>query len=140
MKMGEVAILVLLQRHTSIPVPAVYVWGTADHNVLGLGPFILMQVVEGVSGIHLCTPAVELLHEDISEANLELLFRRFARYQLELFNLSFDSLGSLPLSVGGLGAPTQPLIWKAHEILHRGGIDTIGNYAVSPPPPRGHLY
>ncbi|KAH6641276.1 hypothetical protein F5144DRAFT_126666 [Chaetomium tenue] len=130
----EAATLSLLRRQTSIPVPAVYVWGTADHNILGLGPFILMQVVDGVSGSDLHWnhgPETRLLREDISEANLELLFRQIARYQLELFSLNFDTLGSLPLSIGGVDVPTRPLTWKAHASLHGRGIDTIG--LPSPP-------
>jgi hypothetical protein len=128
---AEVGVLKLLRERTTILVPVVRAWGRAADNVLGLGPFILMDVVEGVSGSDLLSDyragfGTRLLRKDISERKLELLFRQLAQFQLELFSLDFDSLSSVPIPEEGVAAPKRPLTWKAHKILHRGAIDTFG--------------
>lgn len=45
----EVAALSLIRNNTAIPVPRVQAWGLAASNPLGLGPFIIMDFIEGVS-------------------------------------------------------------------------------------------
>ena len=44
----EVAIMEYLHEKTSIPVPKIVAWGTAKDNIFdGVGPFIIMEFVEG---------------------------------------------------------------------------------------------
>jgi aminoglycoside phosphotransferase (APT) family kinase protein len=45
----EVETLSLISANTDIPVPAVRAWGLAADNPLGLGSFIIMDFIEGVS-------------------------------------------------------------------------------------------
>jgi hypothetical protein len=66
----EVEVLALLRHRTSIPVPAVHCWGLAADNPLGLGPYILMDFIEGVSANAFPSHPDEdtrILREDISE-------------------------------------------------------------------------
>lgn len=45
----EVTALNLIRSSTTIPVPEVQAWGSAAQNRLGLGPFIMMDFIEGMS-------------------------------------------------------------------------------------------
>jgi hypothetical protein len=67
-----------------------------------------------------------LLKEDISNCDIEFIYRQFAGILLQLFKLDFDRIGSLPSPVTGFPAPVRPLTFKVHDILQTGGIDTFG--------------
>lgn len=42
----EVAVINLIRRETTIPVPKIVAWGVAAQNPLGLGPFIIMEFIQ----------------------------------------------------------------------------------------------
>jgi hypothetical protein len=44
----EVTALSLIHNRTTIPVPRVHAWGPAASNPLGLGPFIIVDFIDGV--------------------------------------------------------------------------------------------
>ncbi|KAH6722439.1 hypothetical protein BKA61DRAFT_640057 [Leptodontidium sp. MPI-SDFR-AT-0119] len=128
----EVEVLSLIRERTSIPVPKLYSWGLAVDNPLGLGAFILIEFIEGTTLNHLLkdlNPAVDsrLIREGISDNDIELLFRQISCIQLQLFELDFDRIGSLPTPKTGFSAPIRPLTWKVHEIIQTGGVNTFGN-------------
>jgi hypothetical protein len=83
----EVEVLSLIRERTSIPVPKVYPWGLAADNPLGLGAFILMEFIECMSLNRLLkdpNTAVDsrLVREDISDTDVELLFRQISCFPL----------------------------------------------------------
>lgn len=129
----EVAALNLIASRTSIPVPRVQAWGPAISNELALGPFIMMDFVDGVSLSELLRdPNAErptrLMREDISDSDIESIYRQLATFLLQIFELDFDQIGSLPSPEAGAASPTprRPLTFKAHSILQNGGVDTFG--------------
>lgn len=61
------------------------------------------------------------MREDISDNDVQFLFRQMAGIQLQLFELDFDRTGSVPFS-----APIRPLMWKVHDIIQTGGVNTFG--------------
>lgn len=129
----EVTALSLIRNRTTIPVPRVQAWGPASSNPLGLGPFIIMDFVNGVSLSDLLQdPNAErpgrVVREDISDYDLEVIYRQMANFLLQLFKLNFDRIGSLPLPQTEAKSPTplRPLTFKAHSILQNGGVDTFG--------------
>lgn len=127
----EVEVLSLIRERTSIPVPTVYSWGLTAENPLGLGAFILMEFIEGTNVNRLLrdpNAAVDtrLVREDISDKDVESLFRQISRFQLQLFELDFDRIGSIPTLKTGYSAPIRPLTWKVHDIIQTGGVDTFG--------------
>lgn len=129
----EVATLNLIRNRTSVPVPKIWAWGSAGSNKLGLGPFIMMDFVDGVSLSELLQdPNAErptrLMREDISDRDVELIYRQLATFLLQLFKLDFDQIGCLPSPEDGAASPTprRPLTFKAHSILQNGGVDTFG--------------
>ncbi|RHZ67865.1 hypothetical protein CDV55_105981 [Aspergillus turcosus] len=130
----EVTALSLIRNRTTIPVPRVQAWGPAASNPLGLGPFIIMDFVNGVSLSDLLQdPNAErpsrVMREDISEYDLEVIYRQMANFLLQLFKLNFDRIGSLPSPQTEANSPTppRPLTLKAHSILQNGGVDTFGD-------------
>jgi aminoglycoside phosphotransferase (APT) family kinase protein len=128
----EVAALCLIGNRTSIPVPKVRAWGLAAINPLDLGPFIMMDFVEGVSLSDILRNPAEwpsrLMREDISDSDVEFIYRQMANFLLQLFKSDFDQIGSLPLPGAEAASPAsrRPLTFKAHSILQNGGVDTFG--------------
>jgi hypothetical protein len=95
----EVTALSLIRNRTTIPVPRVQAWGPAASNLLGLGPFIMMDFINGVSLSDLLEdPNAErptrLMREDISDSDIEVIYRQLANFLLQLFKLDFDRIGS----------------------------------------------
>ncbi|RDW67225.1 phosphotransferase family protein [Aspergillus mulundensis] len=132
----EVTALNLIHDRTTIPVPKVQAWGSAATNPLGLGPFIMMDFIDGVSlSDILRDPNAErpsrVVREDISNSDIEYIYRQLANFLLQLFMLDFDQIGSLPSPQTEAQGPTppRPLTFKAHSILQNGGIDIFGDRA-----------
>ncbi|GAD91975.1 conserved hypothetical protein [Paecilomyces variotii No. 5] len=130
----EVTTLRLLRDKTTIPVPKVQAWGSAASNSLGLGPFIIMDFIDGVSLDDIFHhPIAEnrsrLVKEDVSDSDIEVIYRQIANFLLQIFQLDFDQIGSLPSPEDGPqgSTPARPLTFKAHTILQDGGVDTFGD-------------
>lgn len=128
----EVSALNLIRSTTTIPTPTVRAWGPAASNTLGLGPFIMMDFINGVSLSSLLQdPNAEpsrVIREDISDSDIEVIYRQLANFLLQLFKLDFDQIGSLPSPQTEYPSPTppRPLTFKARTILQDGGVDTFG--------------
>ena len=67
-----------------------------------------------------------LPREDLSDDDMEPIYRQFANFLLPLFKLGFDHISNLDSPTPEMRFPVRPLIWKAHDILQTGGIDTCG--------------
>lgn len=123
----EVEALNLVRTMTDIPVPQVYAWGLSENNVLGLGPFMLMEFIDGVPLKELFTEGGSaVLKEDIPGHDVEYVYRQMANFILQLFKIDLPRLGSLPTPITHFPSPIRPLTWKVHDILQNGGIDTFG--------------
>lgn len=127
----EVEALDIIRRKTTIPVPEVKVWGCSEHNPLSLGPFLVMDFIHGTRLSQVLTkPNSRLLRKDIGDDKIEFLYRQMARFMLQMFEIDFDRIGSLPTPRTGASVPVRPLTWKVHDILHTGGVDTFGMYTI----------
>jgi len=129
----EVTALNLIYNKTKIPVPRVQAWGSTASNLLGLGPFIIMDFIDGINVSDLLKdPNAErptrLMKEDISNSDIEVIYKQLANFMLQLFELDFERIGSLPSPTAKAQSPmsTRPLTFKAHSILQNGGVDTFG--------------
>ncbi|KIW39808.1 uncharacterized protein PV06_08392 [Exophiala oligosperma] len=125
----EVEALSLL-RDKNVPVPGVIAWGLTAANPLGLGPYVVMDFVEGASVNTLLREQqhdTRWLRDDICDDDVEFLSRQFARILLHIFQIDFPTLGSLPTPVTVFNAPVRPLTFKAHDILQTGGVNTFGD-------------
>ncbi|CAI7600821.1 unnamed protein product [Penicillium glandicola] len=124
----EVEAIDLIRKNTTIPVPTVHAWGLAEANPLGLGPFILMEFIEGVT-IQDVFGGGEggLLKTDIPNTDLETIYRQMANFTVQLFKIDLPRIGTLPTPVTGFAAPIRPLTMKAHDILREAGVNTFGD-------------
>ncbi|CAG8917487.1 unnamed protein product [Penicillium salamii] len=124
----EVEALSLIRERTSVPVPEIRAWGLADANPLGLGPFILMEFIDGVCLNDLFTGGgSRLLKKEISDSDLRIVYRQIANFMLQIFEINFERIGSLPTTRTGYSTPAHPLTWKVHEIIQTGGVNTFGD-------------
>ncbi|KAL5361164.1 hypothetical protein BJX96DRAFT_185162 [Aspergillus floccosus] len=119
----EVEALYRIREQTSIPVPEIYGWGLARENKLGLGPFILMSFIDGICLGDVFGGDSRLLRKEISDDDVECVYRQMANIMLQLFRVEFHQIGSLPTPETNFSAPRRPLTWEAHEILRVGGVD-----------------
>lgn len=117
--------LFLIRERTTVPVPEIRAWGLADANPLGLGPFILMDFIDGVCLNDIFTRGdSRLLKMEISDSDLEIVYRRIV--MLRIFEINFDRIGSLPALRTVYSSPARPLTRKAQEIIQTGVVDTFG--------------
>ncbi|RMZ48678.1 phosphotransferase enzyme family protein [Aspergillus flavus] len=122
----EVEALHVIREKTSLPVPEVYAWGLARENRLGLGPFILINFINGIGlGEVFGGGSSRLIREDIPDADIEFLYRQMAHFMLQFYRIDFSQIGSLTTLQTKFPAPGHPLTWKVHEILRVGGVDTL---------------
>ncbi|KAJ5958048.1 uncharacterized protein N7479_005198 [Penicillium vulpinum] len=123
----EVEAYKLIRKNTTMPVPKIYAWGLANANPLGLGPFILMEVIEGVTlGERFCEDSL-LLKKEIQDCDIEAIYRQMAKFMLQLFKIDFPRIGSLPTPITWFPAHARPLSMKVHDLLHDAGVNAFGN-------------
>ncbi|PYH69880.1 phosphotransferase family protein [Aspergillus vadensis CBS 113365] len=130
----EVTALGLIRDRTAIPVPRVRAWGPAASNPLCLGPFRIMDFSNGVSLTdllrdHNAERPSRLMREDISDHDVEIIYRQMAGIMLQLFKIDLDQMGSLPppalTGAHCSNSLSRPLTFKAHNILQNGGVNTF---------------
>lgn len=94
--------------------------------MLGLGPFILIEFIDGVSLKEVFTEGgPPVLKESSPDYGIEYIYRQMANFMLQLFKIDLLRLGSLPTPIAGFPSPLRPLTWKVHDILQHGGIHTF---------------
>jgi hypothetical protein len=108
-------------------------WGLAANNPLGIGPFIMMEFIEGISVDEIMQNAdARIMREDIDQDVVETIFRQTVGFQLQLRNLDFPHIGSISSdptnSKPGFAATisSRPLTKKAHDFLADSGADVLG--------------
>jgi aminoglycoside phosphotransferase (APT) family kinase protein len=125
----EVMVITYLREHTSIPVPRVYHWGLTEESPQQLGPFIIMEFMEGENlGDVLKKPTpneadLAILDPDIDEAKLGGIFEQLASFMLELSRLEFPRIGAISKdAVSGEWAVTEPpLTYDMNEVVSFAG-------------------
>ncbi|PVH77767.1 hypothetical protein DL98DRAFT_591014 [Cadophora sp. DSE1049] len=89
-----------IHEETDVPVPRIHGWGLATHNPLGLGHFIIMDFIEGVSLESILKEKADkrLIRDDIGDSDIEYIYRH-----------------NLPTPRTGFQAPIRPLTFKVIE-------------------------
>ncbi|KAF2221587.1 hypothetical protein BDZ85DRAFT_221629 [Elsinoe ampelina] len=128
----EVAAMRFIKENTSIPIPTIHGYGPAAENPLGLGAFIIMDFIEGVSLVDLWSDRPEaagkrILKTDIPDQDLRYVYSQVSCFLLEQREMPFKRIGSLaPRSDGTFEASVPPLTHKMQEINAHGGIPVGG--------------
>ncbi|OBT57307.1 hypothetical protein VE04_01731 [Pseudogymnoascus sp. 24MN13] len=104
----EVATMKYVAANTTIPVPKIYGWGTAEENPTGLGPFMIIEYIEHSRTLSdaLKDPTLgpkeePVLDPNIDEQKLSFLYGQMANILLQLSTLSFPRIGSLDQDANG---------------------------------------
>jgi aminoglycoside phosphotransferase (APT) family kinase protein len=111
----EVATMKFMQEKTSVPIARVIGYGTSKDNPLGLGPFIIMEFIDG-------TPLDEVM-KNTNEAELKAIYRQIAHILLDLSSLNGHRIGSLTLDNNGSPClSNRPLSRNLNELFRLSNI------------------
>lgn len=122
---NEVMVMDYVRQHTKIPVPRVRCWGLTEDSPEHLGPFIIMDFVEGQSlGRFLAQPTEDkaklvFLDQNLDEAKLDTLYEQIASFLLELSRQGFPRIGAISKNaISGEWAVTgRPLTYDMNEVV-----------------------
>ncbi|TVY25156.1 hypothetical protein LHYA1_G006487 [Lachnellula hyalina] len=125
----EVMVINYLHEHTSIPVPRVYHWGLTKESPQQLGPFIIMEYMEGENlGDILKKPTpneadLAILDPDINETKLNGIFEQLASFILQLSRLEFPRIGAISKDAvsGEWTVAEPPLTYDMNEVVSFAG-------------------
>lgn len=128
----EVAVMKFIEEKTKIPIPKVIASGVAKGQFDGLGPFIIMEFIEGER-------SDEVLYQDdkikpgVEQSNLDFVYKQMAQIYLELDDHDFDQIGGLSISSndGSWYVGSGPLTLKINEGQRMTGIDLYGRMMAS---------
>ncbi|KAK3295839.1 uncharacterized protein B0H64DRAFT_156204 [Chaetomium fimeti] len=126
---NEVRVIEYLREHTTIPLPHVRCWGLADESPAQLGPFIIMDFVEGVRlSTFLKEPNEDdeadlILNPTIEEATLDTIYDQLADYILQLSRLKFSSIGAISKDADSntWSVTGRPLTFNMNELATNTG-------------------
>ncbi|KAK2042445.1 hypothetical protein LZ31DRAFT_623523 [Colletotrichum somersetense] len=137
---NEVMVMKYLRQLTSIPVPLVRDWGLTEDSPQHLGPFIIMDLVEGQDLSDLLQQPNEnkedpiVLDPDIDNAKLDFVYEQIAGFMLELSRLSFSRIGAISQNAmsGQWEVTRRPLTYDMNEVVTLGGypIDRLNSAAL----------
>jgi hypothetical protein len=128
---NEVYILQFLSKYTTIPVPRVVSWGTLEDNPQHLGPFMILDYVDGVSLATSLKQDEVILATDVDDTKLEHVCEQLADYMLQLSRLDFATIGALsknPSSDEWI-VSERPLTYNMNELK-----TVVSNYPASGSP------
>ena len=95
----EVQVMKFLSQNTTIPLPRLISWGLTVESPQELGPFIIMDYVEGthLSDIlkkpTLSNREKEILNPDIDDTTLDIIYRQIADIMLQFYEIDFSHIG-----------------------------------------------
>ncbi|RCI16584.1 hypothetical protein L249_3318 [Ophiocordyceps polyrhachis-furcata BCC 54312] len=128
---NEVAVMRFIQNRTTIPVPGIIGSDVADGEFDGLGPYIIMEFIDGISLDDLILEPDDewALRKDCPVDTIKYVYRQIASIYLELFKHSFLKIGSLSGteadnvdSRASWSVTSGPLTFKMNEVERMGGV------------------
>ncbi|KAF3003754.1 hypothetical protein E8E13_009688 [Curvularia kusanoi] len=131
---NEVRILEFLSERTTIPVPRVVSWGMIEDSPQQLGPFIIMDYVDGISLATILKQPTDsekdevILATAMDDKKLDYVYEQLADYLLQLTQLDFSTIGAItkvPAS-NEWAATGRPLTYNMNELK-----TVISNYPTS---------
>lgn len=98
---NEVRFMDFLSQNTTIPVPRVISWGLTEESPGQLGPFIIMEYVDGTRlSTILKQPAKDdgddvVLNPEIDDVRLDNIYDQIADYMFQLSRVNFAGIGAI---------------------------------------------
>ncbi|KAH6880136.1 phosphotransferase enzyme family protein-like protein [Thelonectria olida] len=129
---NEAMVLEYLREHTTIPVPRVYAWGPAEESPRKLGPFILMDFVEGMCLDGLLRKPTEseqeplVLDPHIDQKKLQVVYSQIADFLLQLSRLRFPYIGAISKDKDNdtWKVGDRPMTYDMNELVAETGFPT----------------
>ncbi|WEW60250.1 hypothetical protein PRK78_005735 [Emydomyces testavorans] len=126
---NEVQVMKYLSKNTTIPLPRVVSWGLTEESPQQLGPFIIMDFVDGIRlSTFLKKPTKDdqedaILKSEIDLAVLDTIYDQLADYMIQFSKLDFARIGAISedpnsntWSVSG-----RPLTYNMNELATSSG-------------------
>ncbi|EQL01289.1 hypothetical protein G6O67_004499 [Ophiocordyceps sinensis] len=121
---NEVHAIEYLRQHTTIPLPTIRCWGLADESPQQLGPFIIMDFINGVKLSRFLEQPTQgeyadmTLNPDIDHVTLDTIYDQVADYMHQLSRLEFPLIGAVSKEPSGTWAVTgRPLTYDMNELV-----------------------
>ncbi|KFH45410.1 hypothetical protein ACRE_037780 [Hapsidospora chrysogenum ATCC 11550] len=128
---NEVRTIQFLHQHTTIPVPCIRCWGLAEESPHQLGPFIIMDFIDGARlSTFLKQPSEDedadlILNPNIDEEIPDTIYNQLADYVLQLSRLDFSQIGAISQDGSKNWAVTsRPLTYDMNELVTSTGYPT----------------
>lgn len=121
---NEVQFMKFLAQKTMIPLPRVISWGLTKESPQQLGPFIIMEYIDGIRlSIYLKQPTENdqedvVLKPDIDDAILDTIYDQIADYMVQLSELDFTGIGAISeVHTSNVWSVTgRPLTYNMNEL------------------------
>ncbi|MCJ1253646.1 hypothetical protein MMC24_001458 [Lignoscripta atroalba] len=129
----EVQVMKFLRQKTTIPLPHLISWGLTADSPQHLGPFIIMDYVEGthLSDIlkkpTLSKQEKEILNPDIGDTTLDIVYRQISDFILQLYEHDFTHIGAISQDFNGVNTSSvtgRPLTYNMNELATSTGYPT----------------
>jgi hypothetical protein len=130
---NEVRAIEYLREKTTIPLPHIHCWGSTKESPRQLGPFIVMDFVDGTRLSRFLRQPFDdesepvILNKDVDEATLDTIYEQIADYMLQMSRLSFSRIGAISrdtVEPGTWAVTGRPLT------LHMNVLGTATGYPV----------
>jgi hypothetical protein len=129
---NEVQFMKYLSQNTTIPLPRVISWGSTEESPQQLGPFIIMDYVDGTRLSTILKQQTEndqedvVLNPDINDTTLDIVYDQIADYMVQLSELDFTGIGAIsedPAS-NTWSVTGRPLTYNMNELA------TVSGYPI----------
>ncbi|EFY88801.1 hypothetical protein MAC_05236 [Metarhizium acridum CQMa 102] len=121
---NEVHIIEYLRQHTTIPLPCIRCWGLAEESPQQLGPFIIMEFIDGIKLSRFLKQLTEdenaeiILDPAIDDETLDVIYDQLADYIFQISQLEFPLIGAVSKDALGAWAVTRrPLTYDMNELV-----------------------
>lgn len=127
---NEVCVMEYLSQNTTIPVPFVHSWGLTSESLRQLGPFIIMDFVQGTLLSTVLKSPVEsgqegmILDPDTDNAVLDKIHSQIADYLLQLSRLGFSRIGAITKDDNTWSVTKPSLTYNMNELATVAGYNT----------------
>ncbi|PKY05494.1 hypothetical protein P168DRAFT_309811 [Aspergillus campestris IBT 28561] len=127
---NEVEFMEYLRQHTDIPIPRVHSWGLTAESPQRLGPFIIMDYVDGtLLSTILKQPDQEdmVLNQNVNSTTLDKIYDQITSYMFQLSRLTFTGIGTISRDRGSSATwnvAGRPLTYNMNELA------TVAGYPV----------
>lgn len=129
---NEVATMAYIRENTTIPVPMIRGWGLTSESPRQLGPFIIMDFVEGTLASRVIQKPTKddqeeiVLDPDVDDSLLDKFYRQVSGHLLQLSRLSFDRIGAISKAPekGTWSVSKRPLTYNMNELATSSGYST----------------